>query len=77
MFHLSNSTSRIYFNGELLKKNMQYLIKKKRKQWLQTFTCITFYKLNVSYVTTYIIRIDYYSVSDTFKLKNTTIRIGN
>ena len=28
-----------------------------------------FYKLNVSYVTTYIIRSDYFSVTDKFKFK--------
>ena len=40
--------------------------------------CITFTdKLNVSYVTTYIIRSDYYSVTDKFKFKNTTVRTGN
>ena len=33
-----------------------------------------FYKLNVSHVTTYIIRSDYYSVTDKFKFKNTTVR---
>ena len=32
-----------------------------------------FYKLNVSYVTTYIITSDYYSVTDKFKLKKTTV----
>ena len=36
-----------------------------------------FYKLNVSYVTTYIIKSDYYSVTDKFKFKNTTVRTGN
>lgn len=36
-----------------------------------------FYKLDVSYVTTHIIRSDYYSVADKFKFKNTTVRTGN
>ena len=43
----------------------------KRKQRLQTYLLElhNFYKLNVWYVTTYIIRSDYYSVTDKFKLK--------
>ena len=36
-----------------------------------------FYKLNVSYVTTYIIRSDYYSITDKFKFENTTVWTGN
>ena len=35
-------------------------------------SCITFYKLNVSYVTTYIIRSDYYSINN-----NTTTTTNN
>jgi len=33
-----------------------------------------FYNLDVSYVTTYIIRSDYYSVTDKLKFKNTAVR---
>ena len=36
-----------------------------------------FYNLKVSYVTAYIIRSDYDSVADKFRLKNTTVRTGN
>ena len=38
---------------------------------------VSMLRVNVSYVTTYIIRSDYYSVIDKFKFKNTTVRTGN